>query len=132
MIFDKIMRHLDMLGLLVQSTQAMISSCNNGKYESVESIADNRERLINIVKLLQDDIENEIQSVKIQYNQDEMEIFKAWVNDVTELINYNAQLDEQCLELLAQAKNSTTQEISSVFKKRKQFQGYNLNNVKTR
>ncbi len=132
MIIEKIMRHLDLLGLLINSTQAMISSCENGKFDIVDNIADNRERLINIIKLLQDDIESQLQSTKQHFNSDEMDIFKAWIEDVTNLVAENQKLDDECLELLDRAKNSTTEEIATVFKKKKQFQGYNLNNVKTR
>ena len=132
MINEKIMRHIDLLGLLIQSTEAMIASCKDGKYELVDSIAQNRERLINIVRLLQDDIESEIQNTKKQYTACEMEIFNSWIQDVTNLVNENQKLDDQCLDLLAKAKDTTTEEISTVFKSRKQFQGYNLNNVKSR
>ncbi|MGI4991339.1 hypothetical protein ACRXCV_01845 [Halobacteriovorax sp. GFR7] len=131
-IFDKITRHLELMGLLVNSTKSMISSCHNGRYDLVEHISENRERLINIIRLLQDEIESELQNNKAIYPQEDMEIFKAWIGDVTELVQENQRLDEECLNLLAQAKESTTKEISTVFKKRQQFQGYNLNNVKNR
>ncbi|MFG1500494.1 hypothetical protein ABMA70_09845 [Halobacteriovorax sp. XZX-3] len=131
-IFNKITRHLDLLGLLVNSTKSMITSCNNGRFDLVDNISENRERLINIIRLLQDDIEAEIQNNKVIYPQEDIEIFKSWIQDVTELVHENQKLDDECLNLLSQAKESTTKEISTVFKKRQQFQGYNLNNVKNR
>ncbi|WP_412471041.1 hypothetical protein [Halobacteriovorax sp. RT-2-4] len=131
-IFNKITRHLDLLGLLVNSTKSMITSCNNGRFDLVDNISENRERLINIIRLLQDEIEAEIQNNKVIYPQEDIEIFKSWIQDVTELVHENQKLDDECLNLLSQAKESTTKEISTVFKKRQQFQGYNLNNVKNR
>ncbi|EPZ50592.1 hypothetical protein M902_1387 [Bacteriovorax sp. BAL6_X] len=131
-VFNKITRHLDLMGLLVNSTKSMINSCQNSRYDLVEQISENRERLINIIRLLQDDIESELQNNKTVYPQEDMDIFKAWIGDVTELVQENQRLDKECLNLLAKAKESTTKEISTVFKKRQQFQGYNLNNVKNR
>lgn len=128
----KIMRHLDLLGVLVSATNSMLKNAELGNFETVEQVAENRERLINIVRLLQDDIEEKLQSSKAHYKDSEMDVFRSWIQDVTILITKNDELDKQCLETLSKAKESTTQEISNVYKTRKQFQGYNLNNVKNR
>lgn len=128
----KIMRHLDLLGVLVSATNSMLKNAELGNFETVEQVAENRERLINIVRLLQDDIEEKLQNSKAHYKDSEMDVFRSWIQDVTILITKNDELDKQCLETLSKAKESTTQEISNVYKTRKQFQGYNLNNVKNR
>lgn len=128
----KIMRHLDLLGVLVSATNSMLKNAELGNFETVEQVAENRERLINIVRLLQDDIEEKLQSSKAHYKDSEMDVFRSWIQDVTILITKNDELDKHCLETLSKAKESTTQEISNVYKTRKQFQGYNLNNVKNR
>ncbi len=128
----KIMRHLDLMNVLVDATQSMLKNSQSGNFESVEQIADNRERLINIVRLLQDEIESKLQSATTHYTSSEIDVFKSWISDVTEIVKKNDELDRQCLEELSQAKESTTREISNVYKTRKQFQGYNLNNTKTR
>ncbi|WP_412473983.1 hypothetical protein [Halobacteriovorax sp. YZS-1-1] len=120
------------MNVLVDATQSMLKNSQSGNFESVEQIADNRERLINIVRLLQDEIESKLQSATTHYTSSEIDVFKSWISDVTEIVKKNDELDRQCLEELSQAKESTTREISNVYKTRKQFQGYNLNNTKTR
>ncbi|EQC43267.1 hypothetical protein [Bacteriovorax sp. Seq25_V] len=130
-VFENIMQHLDLLEALTNASQGLLAAAQNGKVDLVDQIIDNRERLINIIRKVQTNVEEEIAKFDLKtVTPEHIQIFKTWSQEVNQIVYVNDKLDIETTEILTNQKEQTTQEIASVFKNRQSFKGYDLSNVK--
>jgi len=93
-IFENIMQHLDLLEALTNSSQGLLLAAQNGKVELVDQIIDNRERLINIIKKVQTNVEEEIGALDLKtVTPEHIQIFKTWSQEVNQIVYVNDKLD---------------------------------------
>ncbi len=130
-IFEGIQSHLSYLELALQTARAMLSATSAGEVDSVTGLADNFERLLNIIAQEQKSIEQQIYILDPkEVRMDQLEILRMWVQEVNLLTEKINQVDEATLEELNQLKDQTGAEIASVFANKEKIRGYAFNSVK--
>jgi hypothetical protein len=99
--------------------------------QAIENLTNNRERLLNLVGVEQEEIEKVINSIiDEELTPTNINIIRSWAYDTQNWINLIADKDDQIIEMLNESKDETTREIASLFKSKQAFRGYNLNDVR--
>lgn len=130
-IFENIQDHLSMLDLAVHCTERINIFAKNEDLDRVISETENRDRIVNIVGVLQKEVENQInQLTASDITQEGLSILKAWFHDLSIWSERMILIDQETVELLAQQKENTTKEIGLIFKNKEMFKGYNLEGKK--
>lgn len=125
-LFDNIQEHLTMLDLAVGSSEKIRNFAKNENVDGVVSETENRERIVNIVALIQRKVEEQINILNpSDINQDGLLILKAWFHDLSILTERMLVCDRETVEYLGQQKDDTTKEIALIFKNKEIFKGYN-------
>ena len=116
-LFDNIQEHLTMLDLAVGSSEKIRNFAKNENVDGVVSETENRERIVNIVALIQRKVEEQINILNpSDINQDGLLILKAWFHDLSILTERMLVCDRETVEYLGQQKDDTTKEIALIFK----------------
>ena len=130
-IFKDIITHLELLEALTKFSELLVNAAEERKFSVIEEITENRGRLLEIIKELQEGIENEIESLDVSaITQDELDIIRSWEQDVNKLVKRNDHSDQVSTEILERLKEETTKDIVTTFKNRQLFKGYDLSNLK--
>lgn len=130
-IIVKIQQHLSMLDLALLSSEQIASMARTEDLDGVVSETDNRERLVNIIAKLQQSIEEQINQLNAaEVTQSEIQILKAWFQDLSVWSDRMIEFDKETVEILSQQKENTTKEIAHIFKNKEMFKGYNHNQKK--
>lgn len=130
-IFEGIQSHLSYLELALQTAEAMFRATKSNEVETVSNLADNFERLLNIISHTQKSIEQQIYILDPkEVRMDHLEILRMWVQEVNLLTEKINRVDEETLENLGQLKDQTGAEIASVFANKEKIRGYAFNSVK--
>lgn len=130
-LFEKIQNHLSMLDLALLSSQKITSMARTEDLDGVVDETDNRERIVNIIGKLQQGIEEQINQLNAaEVTQDDIQILKAWFQDLSIWSDRMIELDKETVEILSQQKENTTKEIAHIFKNKEMFKGYNHNSKK--
>lgn len=130
-IFEGIQSHLSFLELALQTAEAMLKATHNGEVDAVTNLADNFERLLNIIAQEQKSIEQQIYILDPkEVRMDQLEILRMWVQEVNLLTEKINQVDDATLDNLSQLKDQTGAEIASVFANKEKIRGYAFNSVK--
>ncbi len=108
-----------------QLTQLALKCVQQRDYERLSEILDNRERAVNIIQSLSENLS--LHSKDKKNNSDAVIQFNNQVSLVIEKIN---QMDEIITSCLEHEKDKTQFEIAKTFKNKENFKGYNLNNLK--
>lgn len=125
-LFENIQEHLTMLDLAVGSSEKIRNFAKNENIDGVVSETENRERIVNIVALIQRKVEEQINILNpSDINQDGLLILKAWFQDLSILTERMLVCDRETVEFLGQQKDDTTKEIALIFKNKEIFKGYN-------
>lgn len=125
-LFEKIQNHLSMLDLALASSQNIASMARTEDLDGVVDETDNRERIVNVIGKLQQGIEEQINQLNAaEVNQDDIQILKAWFQDLSIWSDRMIDLDKETVEILSQQKENTTKEIAHIFKNKEMFKGYN-------
>lgn len=126
-----ISRHLQMMDEILKSTRKMLDFAVNQETEKVTEESQNRERMINIVAHLQNQIDQALRSYADTRVPEEI---KKRLAGWSKLFNIKNSIinkeDEKIINLLEKSKKDTTQEIKKNSKNKKSIKGYNLNNTK--
>ena len=124
-LFENIQEHLSMLDLAVHCSEKINIFAKSEELDRVISETDNRDRIVNIVGTLQKVVEDQINRLSPgDIDQDGILILKAWFHDLSVWSEKMIEIDRETVELLAQQKDNTTQEISLIFKNKEMFKGY--------
>lgn len=129
-ILMTIMTHTSFMDKTITSTVRIFDLAIAGEVEKVESEMQNRERLISILQKLQEIVTINLNTLSLEEKKEAQEIVDVWSTDLSEWIATVSELDDEIVKILQQQKEKTTQEISSVYKSRDKFKGYNLNKTK--
>jgi hypothetical protein len=130
-LYSQIMQHLDLLNALTRSTKLLLLSSQKRDINLIEQVTENRDRLINVIKTIQVSIENQINEINPRaYKPEHIDVFKSWSKEVNQIIQFNDQMDQECLALLEGQKEETTKEIATVYKNHQSIKGYDLSSVK--
>jgi hypothetical protein len=125
-LFENIQQHLSMLDLAVLSSKKITTSARLNDLDAVISETENRERIVNIVTVIQRKVEEQINIIETtDFNQDSLMILKSWFQDLSILSEKMLNYDKETVDLLAQQKDETGKEISMIFKNKEIFKGYN-------
>ncbi len=122
--------HQSLLNKSVSLTEKMIKAAQKENIELVTELADNRQRLLDIINQAQADIEKKLEQNIGTRESSFIRKANSWISNTQIFIQEIARLDEILLEELNQVKENTIKEVSKVYKQKKSIQGYNLNNVK--
>ncbi len=114
---------IDFLDKAYLLTQEALKAVQVKDYNKLNVILDNRERAINIVNSLSENL-------ALHYQKANPQLVKEINNQVTQIINKIASLDEIIESCLEFEKNKTQFEIAKTFKNKENLKGYNLNNLK--
>ncbi|MCO4792715.1 MAG: hypothetical protein KC493_03325 [Bacteriovoracaceae bacterium] len=126
-----IMRHTDLMDMCSTCTNRILEASKAANTDAADQESLNRERLVNIIGKVQETIENEIRTLPVSGDsQDVVNLVKAWANDIEIWLQRLNNFDQEILECLEQEKMNTNKEISAAFQNKEKFKGYNLNNVK--
>lgn len=130
-IFEDIQDHLSMLDLAVHCTERINIFAKTEDLDRVVSETENRDRIVNIVSILQKEVETQINLLTAeQITQDGLVILRAWFHDLSAWSERMIAIDQETVELLGQQKDNTTREIALIFKNKEMFKGYNLESKK--
>ena len=114
---------VDFLDKAYQLTQQALKAVQDKDYDKLNTILDNRERAINIVNSLSENL-------ALHYKNANQDIVNGINNQVSQIINKIESLDEIIASCLEFEKNKTQFEIAKTFKNKENLKGYNLNNLK--
>ncbi|MBY0413324.1 MAG: hypothetical protein K2Q18_04130 [Bdellovibrionales bacterium] len=125
-LFENIQEHLCLLELAVASSQKIKAHSIIENVDAVSNEADNRERLVNVLNVVQQKIEEQINQLNAALlTADDIGILKSWFQDLSTFSEKMIELDKETVEILAQQKEDTTKEIAHLFKNKEMFKGYN-------
>ena len=105
------------------TTQAL-KSAQAGDFDALVNILDNRERAINIVQSLSENL------ALHQKNSEEQELVKQFNSQVNLIIEKIHSMDEIIQTCLEHERDKTQFEIAKTFKNKENFKGYNLNKIR--
>jgi hypothetical protein len=125
-LWENIQLHLSMLDLAVNSSQKIKNAAKSDNLDHVVSETENRERIVNVVELIQKKVENQINLLHPHdITSDELLILKAWFQDLNMLAEKMVTIDREAVEYLSQQKEDTTKEIAMIYKNKEVFKSYN-------
>ena len=104
-------------------TQEALKAVQEKEYEKLNILLDNRERAINIIQSLSDNLSLH------QKCADQSQV-NEFNNQVNQVINKIYSMDDIITSCLNYEKNKTQFEIAKTFKNKETLKGYNLNNTK--
>lgn len=129
-IFELIDFHKHLLNDAIAITQRLLDSASEGDATKCEHLADNRERLVNLISITQSKIENLLNQLpQTALTHSFIDQLRAWQTHLKLSIAEITNLDRKIVELLQDAKDDTTKEIRDIFKSKEMFKGYNLTDV---
>jgi hypothetical protein len=125
-LFEKIQDHLSMLDLALASSEKITNYAQSENLDAVILETENRERLVNIVRGIQQKIENQINQLNAaEVTGEDILILNSWFQDLSLWSEKMIAYDKKTVDLLGQQKNDTTKEIAHLFKNKEMFKGYN-------
>lgn len=114
---------IDFLEKAYQLTQESLKLVQAQNFEKLSQTLDNRERAVNIIQSLSEQLALHQKNLK-------PEEYQEFNNQVSQVINKIESMDEIITSCLEHEKNKTQFEIAKTFKNKENFKGYNLNNTK--
>jgi hypothetical protein len=125
-LLENIQEHLSLLDMALTCSEKIIVHATKGNLDAVINETENRERLVNVIGKVQGSIEDQINQLDASaLTNDDIMILKAWFQDLAMWSEKMMACDRATIELLGQQKEETTKEISSLFKNKEMFKGYN-------
>ena len=114
---------IDFLEKAYQLTQESLKLVQAQDFEKLSQTLDNRERAVNIIQSLSEQLSLHQKNLK-------PEEYQEFNNQVSQVITKIESMDEIITSCLEHEKNKTQFEIAKTFKNKENFKGYNLNNTK--
>lgn len=113
-------------------TDLMVKRAQFKDFNEVDRLSQNRGRLLSILARLRAKIEKEILELGVEHvsKTPDYETIKKWANELEIWSQQTLDKDLEITSLLNELKAETSKEISTVFKSKQQFKGYNLNSTK--
>ena len=122
LLYQDIMRHLELAEVVHKFSLYMLNSVKNDPATSIDQTADNRERVVNLLRDVQSQIEGQLENLK---NDEAIYVVRAWHNDFVNLLQKTQNIDDALLELLEDQKVETRKEIGAVFTNHQKISAYN-------
>lgn len=104
-------------------TVASLKLAQSKNFEELVKVLDNRERAINIVQSLSENL-------ALHQKNKPKEAYVDFNNQVSQVIEKIHSMDEIVMTCLEHEKEKTQFEIAKTFKNKENFRGYNLNKIK--
>ena len=104
-------------------TVASLKLAQSKNFEELVKVLDNRERAINIVQSLSENL-------ALHQKNKPKEAYMDFNNQVSQVIEKIHSMDEIVMTCLEHEKEKTQFEIAKTFKNKENFRGYNLNKIK--
>ncbi len=124
-IFEGIQNHLNFLEGALKTAEEMYHFSLKKDVDQVTNLADNFERILNIISRAQRSIEQQIYLLSPgSVSAGELEILKLWVQEVNLLTEKINEVDNKTLDQLDQIKTETGTEIGAVFSNKEKIKGY--------
>lgn len=102
---------------LLERTEQAVEDLTQDRVEEAITLINQRDELINIIGSYSD------KELKELFTMEER-------TQLSQLINKIFSLDDHLVDLLTRHKEGINNEIANLFKKKENFKGYNLNNIK--
>lgn len=129
-IIELVEFHKHLLDDALKVSQNLLEASKEGNAKAADELATNRERLVNVITLTQNKIENLLGNIsQANLNMIFIEQLKAWQNHLKMVVGEISNIDQEIVNYLVSAKDEVSKEISDVFKNKEMFKGYNLKNV---
>lgn len=129
-LFKLIMRHLDVSEAILNYSKRMLLSVKEGDISRLELNTSNRERLINILRDLQGEIDRTAIKLAPYKNESISLIARSWLGDNQRLMEQVELTDARLIQAMEDHKLEIRKQIGGIFKNRKSLGGYNLSSVK--
>ena len=130
-IYRQIMRHIDLMETSIRQAKAIRRAACEKDIDAVIWETENRDKVINIISMFQRNIEDAIESLKVEdVTKDLIDTLKFWTQDVAKWVDKTNQIDQEVVNILESEKEQTTKEIATLFQSKNKFKGYNLNDLK--
>ncbi|MBL6988941.1 MAG: hypothetical protein ISR65_04150 [Bacteriovoracaceae bacterium] len=131
-IISQIMRHLSLMDRVTDISHNIYKAAEAGDIEYIIRETSNKDRLINIIHALQNQIEEQISCIRsIVAAKEMMSLVVVWNEDLNKWLSDIEHIDKSVISLLEEEKNKTQKEISKNYKTKVQFKGYNLKDVRS-
>ena len=129
--FLNIIRHLMLMEQVLHESVNMLKAAKQKNIDQVIFASNNRDRLVNIVTSIQQQIEQALYLSSPEYiSQETLEIINCWGHDYEMIKSQVDELNDQMTKILEQEKEETTKEIATLFKNQEMIKGYNLQSTK--
>ena len=121
-LYKNIMQHLEFAEVIKRLSNDMHAHAENGSAEKIDSIAENRQRVVNLLQIVQQKIEDKIPELK---DQEEIEVIKAWHGNFNDILREIDRIDRALLHALEEQKTQTKREIGNVYSNHQKISAYN-------
>ena len=112
-------RYSDLLKSFDSSTQKMLDYATEGNLEKCDWESQNRDRLVKIIR-------QEYLEIKKRFGE---KLDSHWEQEFQLFVKKNVQRDEEILEMLKGQRIELQETIASVYRIRKNIQGYSPHNI---
>ena len=114
---------IDFLEKAYELTVLSLKHAQNKDFEQLNSVLENRERAINIVQSLSENL-------ALYQQKMDPKTYTPFNNQVNQVIEKIHSMDEIVMTCLEHEKTKTQFQIAKTFKNKENFKGYNLNKLK--
>lgn len=120
---SKLINHLTLLEAILQSSAKILEFTKKEMIDEISFETENKGRLIKRLSVIQLEIEKDAAKIP-------SDLLTLWRTDYNSILRKIDELTMQTLAELNQIKESTSKEISIVYKNRQSLKGYNLNDLR--
>lgn len=124
-------RHLKFCKEAEVMTRKMLLKAGQAKFDDIEALSFERERVIKIVGNLKKQIHDQIINLQAFQTSDQtLKLLRGWEKQDQSFQSGIKILDQKLLALLDDYKSGIQDNLGSTYKNRSKIQGYNLNRVR--
>lgn len=129
LLLTKVREFIDLIEKNLQLTGLIEQAIANKEWEKVGSLVENRERSVDVISNSQEKIEELVAKFGRNLDQESIQVIRVWAESTQNWIDRTALHDQNILVGLESEKEQTVQEIAQIFKSKRAFKGYSLNDV---
>lgn len=108
---------MDMTLKVLETSEQVLKEIANDNIERACNIIHSRDRLLAIIQQVHDEVQDQLND-------------QGYKNQLNQLINKISELDQEIILQLQSYKKNVNNEIANLHKKKENFKGYNLNDLK--
>lgn len=130
LFLEQMNHYTNMMEKLLKLCQQCLIAAQEEDSIKLARLIDNRERLLQIIKEFNFDINGQVHAQYPNLEQKDQKLVLRQVNFIQSVIEQVSDIDEFLIESIEQMKDHLKMEIGHSFETAKKFKGYNLQNLK--